>query len=118
WKAENGPVIQWGWAPRTMNDVHVNGVEVIHNRMHRDDHNSCIINSARHFRDPSSRSLADPKTRVSRLLLENIRSEGRNLCAMRLYALSSWEDINIVNLWIEEWNELAVEAQASKFEAL
>jgi len=23
-----------------------------------------------------------------------------------------------VNLWIEEWNELAVEAQASKFEAL
>lgn len=118
WKGENGPVFQWGWAPRNVDDVHVNSVDVIHNRMHSESHNTCIINSARHFRDPSSRALADPRTRVTNLFLENIRAEGKNLCAMRLYALSSWENIRIQNLWIEEWNELGPEAQASEFEAL
>lgn len=118
WKGENGPVFQWGWAPRNLDEVHVNGVDIIHNRMHLDSHNACIINSARHFRDPSSRTLADPRTRVTNLFLENIRAEGKNLCAMRLYALSSWENIRIENLWIEEWNELGLETQASQFEAL
>ena len=37
---------------------------------------------------------------------------------MRFYALSSWENVRIENLWIEEWNELGIEAQASEFEAL
>jgi hypothetical protein len=55
---------------------------------------------------------------VTDLFLENIRSEGRNLCAMRLYALSSWENIHISHLWIQEWNELDSRTQASKFEAL
>jgi hypothetical protein len=118
WKAENGPVIQWGWTPRNMDDVHVNDVDVIHNRMYLDSHNSCIINSARHYLDPGSSSLADPAMRVTDVFLVNIRSEGRNLCAMRLYALSSWENIHIENLWIEQWNEQDFPTQASKFEAL
>jgi hypothetical protein len=98
--------------------VHVNGVDVIHNRMHRDSHNSCIINSAKHYLDPSASNLANPQTHVTNLFLGNIRSEGRNLCAMRLYALSSWESIHVENLWIEGWNELEKKTQASKFEAL
>lgn len=118
WKADNGPVIQWGWSPKTIDDVHVNGIDVIHNRMHRDSHNSCIINSARHYREPDSRTLADPTERVTDVFIENIRSEGRNLCAMRLYALSSWENIHIENVWIEAWNGLDTATQASRLEAL
>jgi hypothetical protein len=37
---------------------------------------------------------------------------------MRLYALSSWENIEIKNLWIEAWNGLDISTQASEFEAL
>jgi hypothetical protein len=118
WKAENGPVVQWGWQPRNITDVHVKGIEVIHNRMYSDSHNSCLINSARHYRDPSSSRLADTTMRVSDLVIEDVRSEGQNLCAMRLYALSSWENIHIRNLWIQQWNGLGARAQASKFEAL
>ncbi|MDB6042496.1 MAG: Dextranase [Gammaproteobacteria bacterium] len=118
WKADNGPVVQWGWEPRNITDVRVNGLDVIHNRMYSDSHNSCIINSARHYLDPSSSTLADPAKHVTNLFLENIRSEGKNLCAMRLYALSSWDNIHIRNLWIQEWNELDVRTQANKFEAL
>jgi hypothetical protein len=118
WKSENGPVIQWGWAPRNIDNVHVNGVDVIHNRMYRDSHNACIVNSAKHYLDPNSSNLAHPQTHVTNVFLENIRSEGKNLCAMRLYALSSWENIHIENLWIEEWNGLDKKTQASRFEAL
>lgn len=118
WKGDNGPVIQWGWAPRTIDDVSVNGVDVIHNRLHRDSHNACIINSARHFLDPTSAALADPAALVSDVRLANVRSEGGNLCAMRLYALASWERIRIENLWIEQWNGLDAKTQASEFEAL
>lgn len=118
WKLSNGPVIQWGWIPRNMSRVYVNGVDVIHNLMHGDTHNTCIINSARHYLDPGSDFLADSQALVSDMLLSNIRSEGMNLCAMRLYALSSWRNIHIVDLWIERWNELDFTRQASRFEAL
>ena len=52
------------------------------------------------------------------MVLSNIRSEGMNLCAMRLYALSGWRNIHIENLWIEKWNGLDSARQASRFEAL
>jgi hypothetical protein len=118
WKLENGPVIQWGWTPRNLEDVHVSGVDVIHNRMYLDSHNSCIVNSARDYRAPDSMQTADPATHESGLVLENIRSEGMNLCAMRLYALSSWHGIHIRNLWIERWSELDSGTQASRFQGL
>lgn len=118
WKLENGPVIQWGWVPRNIERVHVNRVDIIHNRMHWDAHNSCLINSARHYGDPSSTQLADPNALVSDILITNVRSEGMNHCAMRLFALSSWENIQISNLWIEQWNELDTTQQASRLEAL
>lgn len=118
WKGDNGPVFQWGWIPRDVTGVRVNGVDVIHNRMHRSSHNSCILNSARHYRDTDSDRLADPGKRVMDMSFQNVRSEGANLCAMRLYALSSWESIRVENLWIEQWNELDLRTQASEFKAL
>lgn len=118
WKLSNGPVIQWGWVPRNIDRVYVNGIDVVHNLMHGDTHNTCIINSARHYLDPSSDFLADPQKLVADMLLSNIRSEGMNLCAMRLFALSSWRNIHISGLWIEGWNGLDSARQASRFEAL
>jgi hypothetical protein len=118
WKLENGPVIQWGWTPRNIRQVVVSGMDVIHNRMHRDDHNTCIINSAKHYLDPGSDLLADPQALVSGIRLLDIRSEGMNLCAMRLYALSNWQNIQIENLWVEKWNGLDSARQASRLEVL
>jgi hypothetical protein len=118
WKGENGPVIQWGWTPRNIHDVKVSNVDVIHNRMRWNNHNTCIINSARHYANTGSTTMGDPDTRVGKLLLENIRSEGENLCAMRLYALSNWSSIHIKNLWLEKLNGLCKDAQASHFQVL
>lgn len=119
WKSENGPVIQWGWVPRNIENVHVDGVDIIHNRIYWKDvkYNTCIINSSTHYADMGSTTTADPGTLVKDLLLENIRSEGMNNCAMRLHALSNWENIHIRNLAIEAWNGLDAYSQQSRFQA-
>ena len=45
-------------------------------------------------------------------------SEGMNLAAMRLFALSNWRDVVIRNFWIESWNELNPREQRSQLQAV
>jgi hypothetical protein len=56
WKNENGPVIQWGWSPRTISNITVDQIDIIHNRIWWEDikHNTCIINSATYYADTES----------------------------------------------------------------
>ncbi len=116
WKCENGPVFQWGWIPRSIRHVRVRDVDIIHNRMFWRDvkHNAGLFNSARHW--SGDEHTANPDYWIEDMVFENIRSEGMNLAAMRFYLLSNWRDIEIRNLWIESWNELAPHEQASKFQ--
>lgn len=120
WKGENGPVVQLGWVPRAMESVHVKDVFVIHNRMYWQDikHNHCIINAARHYEMSGAEDTANSTFWIRNILLENIHSEGMNLCAMRLFALSNWENIHIKGLYIESWNQLPVRSQQNQFHCL
>ncbi|CAF3548685.1 unnamed protein product [Rotaria sp. Silwood1] len=119
WKNENGPVIQWGWSPRTIRNVIVDGIDIIHNRIWWSDikFNTCIINSATHYADTDSTKTADPNQFITNLTIANVRSEGMSPCAMRIYALSSIQCVIIRNLWIENWNGLDKYSQISLFKA-
>lgn len=115
WKNENGPVIQWGWAPRNMNNVRVSNTYVIHNKMYWKDvkTNTCVINSS-----PSWSSIYDQPSAaktVSNLLFENIHVEGKTNCAIRLYAMANTDTVHVKNLHIDSWNDLDPYSQASKF---
>ncbi|HMP71697.1 MAG TPA: family 49 glycosyl hydrolase [Kiritimatiellia bacterium] len=116
WKGENGPVFQWGWVPRNVRDVHVDRVDIIHNRMYWKDvkSNTGIFNSSAHW-DYGSPRHGDASAIIENLLLENIRSEGMNHVAMRFLVLSAWRNIEIRNLWIEQWNEMPPHSQQSLF---
>lgn len=119
WKNENGPVIQWGWSPRNINNITIDQVDIIHNRIWWSDikHNTCLINSATFYSDTEANDTADPNQLINNLTLSNIRSEGMNPCAIRIYSLSSLEYITIKNLWIEQWNQLDKYSQVSLFKA-
>ncbi len=120
WKGENGPVLQFGWASRNINNIHVENIDVIHNRIYWKDQksNTCLINSTDLY---SSTPLAQDKislaNTVSDLDIINFRSEGKNHCAMRLMALSNWNNIHINGLEIEAWNDLDTDSQLSLFKA-
>lgn len=119
WKNENGPVIQWGWTPREMSNIQVNDTYVIHNRMYWKDlkTNTCVINSSTHWEDPSSDMKANPNMWIRDLIIDNLSVEGMVNCAMRIYALSSTENVEIRNLHIDAWNGLDADSQASHFQA-
>ncbi|SFU36027.1 family 49 glycosyl hydrolase [Pseudoduganella namucuonensis] len=117
WKNENGPVIQWGWSPRDIDNVHVKDTHVIHNRMYWKDEkiNTCVLNASPHW-DANGRP--DASKWVRNLFFENITVEGKTNCAIRLYALQNTEKVHVKNLLIDGWNELPHTAQASRFRKL
>lgn len=117
WKGENGPVIQFGWVPRNIENSTVTNVDIIHNQMYWSDvkHNHCIINSARHYQDSNALNMADESQTIRNLRFENIHSEGQNLCAMRFMMLSNWYDITVKNLTLDTLNGLSANSQQSTF---
>jgi hypothetical protein len=118
WKNENGPVIQWGWSPRNLQNVHVKDTYVIHNKMYWKDvkSNTCVLNAAPSWSDRDAPP--NPGTTVSNLYFENIHVEGTANCALRLYALSNTESVHIKNLQIDSWNGLDAWSQQSHFKRL
>mgnify|MGYP003583831252 FL=1 len=115
WKNENGPVIQWGWTPREIDDVTVTNTDVIHNRMYWKDvkYNTCIFNSSSHWEDMGATDRADVGTAVRNMSFVDTRVEGTTNCALRIFALSNTENVEIDGLAIDGWNDLGLEAQAS-----
>lgn len=115
WKNENGPVIQWGWTPRNVENVVVKDTTVIHNRMYWEDvkYNTCILNSSSHWEDMGSTKRADPTTTVKNIQFDGITVEGMTNCAIRIYALSNTENIHVKNLKIDAWNGLDQASQVS-----
>jgi hypothetical protein len=115
WKNENGPVIQWGWTPRNIDNVRVSNTHVIHNRMYWKDvkYNTCILNSSSHWENTGSTTTANPSTWVKNMTFENITVEGMTNCAIRVFALSSTENIHVKNLKIGAWSHLDPSSQVS-----
>jgi len=115
WKNENGPVFQWGWTPRDVHDVSVSDTDVIHNRMYWKDvkYNTCVFNSSSHWEDMNATDRADVTSTVRDMRFTNTRVEGAVNCAIRVFALSNTENIDIDGFSIDEWNGLDAGAQAS-----
>ncbi|KAK9491661.1 family 49 glycosyl hydrolase [Lipomyces doorenjongii] len=120
WKSENGPVFQVGWAPRNIINITVDDVDIIHNRIWWEDLkvNTCLINQAPSATDTSSITTADTTQTIQDLTFNNVRSEGMNMCFIRIWALSNLYNVNVNNMWIESWNGMPDSSQQSVFHAL
>lgn len=116
WKNENGPVVQWGWTPRDIDNVQVSDTDIIHNRMYWSDvkTNACVFNSSSHW-EGGDINRGDPATTVKNMTFTDTRVEGAVNCAIRVYSLSNLENITIDGFAIDEWNNLPLSAQVSLF---
>lgn len=119
WKNENGPVIQWGWSPRSISHVRVTGTDVIHNRMYWKDEkfNTCVINSSSSWQDMGAKNTADPSMSVEDIRLTDTTVEGPVNCALRIYSLQNLRNVTIDGLHVDSWNGLGIPSQYSRFEA-
>ncbi len=119
WKGENGPVFQWGWVPRDLENVNVRDTQVIHNRMYWRDQkdNSCIFNAAGSWVDSNATNTADPTRTMRDVTIANTTVHGMANCAIRVSALQNMERVRIDGLSIDAWNELGADSQRSWFRA-
>lgn len=119
WKVENGPVIQWGWSPRTIDDVEVSNTSVIHNRMAWMDekYNTCILNSSSHWEDMGATDRGNTRTSITNVRFSGIRVEGATSCAIRVSALSNTSHVVVEDLAIDAWNDLPLSGQVSRLTA-
>eukprot|EP01135_Chromosphaera_perkinsii_P000851 Nk52_evm14s152 gene=Nk52_evmTU14s152 len=111
WKVENGPVVQFGWWVRNMSNAVLNNVDIIHNIQTNYFNNTGVIGSAYDMNATSNCQLSGL---VSDVTFSNIRSEGKNICAFSLYVCSSWKNINIQNLYVEDWNGMGKDSVFTK----
>lgn len=119
WKNENGPVFQWGWAPRNITNVHVSDTDIIHNRMYWKDTktNTCVINSSSSYLDGSDTSLGSINNTVDGLTISNTNVECMVNCAVRIYAMQNTRNVLIDGLHIDEWNKVDPTGQVNLFKA-
>ncbi|KAJ3074064.1 hypothetical protein HK102_005880, partial [Quaeritorhiza haematococci] len=103
WHGENGPIVQWGWVPREISNVTVDGLFVMHDRTWWKDekHNTCILNSAKHWDPAMGDTTADTTKTIRDIRFLNIQVEGRVSCAIRINAQSNHENILIQNFSVE-----------------
>eukprot|EP00933_Yihiella_yeosuensis_P028522 TRINITY_DN22358_c0_g1_i1.p1 TRINITY_DN22358_c0_g1~~TRINITY_DN22358_c0_g1_i1.p1 ORF type:complete len:663 (-),score=94.31 TRINITY_DN22358_c0_g1_i1:358-2346(-) len=107
WKGENGPVIQFGWKPRRLENILCQGVDVIHSSIWWKDKkdNSCIINGATAIEAIKAGDIT-PETKIKNVLIQDVSVEGLASCALRWFVMSNVESFVINNLKIEQWNHL------------
>lgn len=106
WKFTNGPVVQWGWGPKNIANVHVTNTHVIHNRMHPWDakRNSCVLNSATSWEDTEATNTANLGQNINGLYFENMTVETPVNCVIRLWPQANTKNIRVKNLIIKAWD--------------
>ncbi|MDN6209108.1 glucodextranase DOMON-like domain-containing protein [Bifidobacterium crudilactis] len=119
WKNENGPVFQWGWTSRNVDNVAVSNTDVIHNRMYWNDqkYNTCVFNSSSSYLDMGATNTADTGKNFSNLTFTNTNVEGMVNCGIRIFAMQNTQSITINGFHVDSWNKLNQSAQESLFKA-
>lgn len=103
WKGPNGPVVQWGWVPRNIENVSIKRTYVIHNQMQWETINTCVVNSSRHWSFDGRTDRASRGASISNILIEDTYVEGPTNCMIRLYALSNTSNVKIKGMHIDGW---------------
>jgi hypothetical protein len=120
WKNENGPVFQWGWGARNVENVAVSDTDIIHNRMYWNDqkYNTCVFNSSSSYLDMGATNTADPKQTFQNMTFTNTNVEGMVNCGIRLFAMQNTKNIKIDGFHVDSWSKINQSAQEGMFRAL
>ncbi|TCD54417.1 dextranase [Alloscardovia theropitheci] len=115
WKNENGPVFQWGWVGRNINNVRVENTDIIHNRMYwGGNSNSGVFNSAGDLWGGSHEESPSPNWLVQNMTFKNTRVEGALNCGINIDNQGSAKNITIDGFYVDKWNGQSKDLQRSR----
>ncbi|KKY23190.1 putative isopullulanase precursor [Phaeomoniella chlamydospora] len=103
WKCTTAPVLQFGWQSRSLNNITVSDVNIIHSRWNSNSSNPGLIGANNAF-DTSETSSANISMTVSNLSFLNWRSEGLTGPIFRIHPLQNLVNITLQSFWIAEFS--------------
>ena len=110
WKTNNAPIVQFGWYPRTIDNLTVNAIDVIHTRYisQGTPWPRALVASAASYVDQDSTKTADTTQRVSNFKFTNWRCEGNCPAILAFNPLENIDTMLFQNIWIEKLHSLLV----------
>jgi hypothetical protein len=104
WKTNNAPIVQFGWYPKTISNITVDHVDVIHSRYISQavPYPRALIGSAASYTNLGSTSTADINSWISGYTISNWRAEGISPALLGINPLANIDTFSISNVWIEK----------------
>ncbi|KAJ2902704.1 NB-ARC and ankyrin domain protein [Zalerion maritima] len=103
WKGKTAPIVQLGWFSRNMNNVTVDGVDVVHSRWTSNGSHPSIIGANQIYMiDEDDTTTAHVDRTVQDIYFGNIRAEGISGNLFRICPLANYRNFTIENIWLEE----------------
>lgn len=104
WKTNNAPIIQFGWYPRTLTNITVDSVDVVHCRYisQAAPYPRALVGSAASYLNTAATNDASINAYISDYTVSNWRSEGLSPALLGINPLSNIDTFLIENVWIEE----------------
>ncbi|MFD0705562.1 glucodextranase DOMON-like domain-containing protein [Alloscardovia venturai] len=116
WKNENGPVFQWGWVGRDIDNVTVENTDIIHSRMYwGGNDNMCVFNSAGDLWGGTHQESPSPSWMVQNMTIRNTRVEDTVNCGIRITSLGSMRNVTIDGFYVHAWTDQRADLQRSTF---
>ncbi|KAI1429091.1 dextranase precursor [Xylaria sp. FL1777] len=105
WKTKTAPIIQYGWAARNMENVLVDGIDVIHMHYSSNGSHPSIIGANQVYGQAETETnTADLSRTVRNATFRNIRAEGIGGNLMRIVPLTNYENLLIENVSLDQFS--------------
>ncbi|OJD31052.1 dextranase [Diplodia corticola] len=104
WKTNNAPIVQFGWYPRSVSNITVDSVDVIHTRYisQAAEYPRALVGSAASYEDSGSTSTADTTKSLSDYTVSNWRCEGICPGLLGINPLQNIDNMKLSNVSIEQ----------------
>jgi hypothetical protein len=104
WKTNNAPIVQFGWYPRTTDNVTVDSVNVIHTRYisQAEQWPRTLVASAASYVNDASTETADVSKYLSNYRITNWRCEGICPALLGINPLQNIDNMLFSNIYIEQ----------------
>ena len=105
WKGTTAPTVQLGWASRTLENILVTDVDIVHSRYPSNSSHPSLVGMNQLYTQPDE---SDPYTAnvansVRNVSLSNFRSEGISGAFFRICPLETFDGFRLDNFWIEDF---------------
>ena len=105
WKGTTAPTVQLGWASRTLENILVTDVDIVHSRYPSNSSHPSLVGMNQLYTQPDE---SDPYTAnvansVRNVSLSNFRSEGISGALFRICPLETFDGFRLDNFWIEDF---------------